>query len=174
MHEVQVSAKASCQCGRVEATIAGKPILHAICYCESCLTAGLTFARAPNAPFVVGGDGGTDFLVYRKDRVGRFSGGDLLREHRLKPDSPTRRIVATCCNTPMFLDFTRGHWLSLYAGRLPGDIPPLDMRVMTADRLGGPPLPDDVPAYPTTSVRFMLRLLVAWVAMGFRRPKIVW
>ncbi|HMI18973.1 MAG TPA: hypothetical protein VK533_05460 [Sphingomonas sp.] len=170
----RISAKASCQCGRVEAVIAGKPILHAICYCESCRTAGLAFAQAPNAPSIVARDGGTDFLVYRKDRVGRFTGGDLLREHRLKPDSPTRRIVATCCNTPMFLDFTKGHWLSLYAGRLSGNIRPLDMRVMTADRPEGPPLPDDVSNHATHSPRFLIRLLVAWAAMGFRKPKIVW
>jgi len=37
---------------------AGKPILHAICYCTSCRTAGLAFAQAPGAPSVVDGDGG--------------------------------------------------------------------------------------------------------------------
>jgi hypothetical protein len=37
-----------------------------------------------------------------------------VEEHRLKPDSPTRRVVATCCNSAMFLDVTKGHWLSMY------------------------------------------------------------
>lgn len=152
--------------------VLGKPILHAICYCESCRTAGLAFAQEPSAPSVVGSDGGTDFLLYRKDRVGRFTGGDLLREHRLRPASPTRRIVATCCNTPMFLEFTKGHWLSFYTGRLSGKIPPLEMRVMTKDRPGNSALPDDVPTYATQSAGFMMKLLAAWAAMGFRRPKI--
>jgi hypothetical protein len=74
----------------------------------------------------------------------------------------------------MFLDFTKGHWLSFYTGRLSGKIPPLDMRVMTADRPGAAALPDDVPNLATHSARFMVRLLAAWVAMGFRRPKVVW
>lgn len=174
MDKGQADAKASCRCGRVSVPVTGRPILHTICYCDSCRTAGLGFAQAPGAPAVVDDDGGTDLLLYRKDRIGRFSGGDLLREHRLTPTSPTRRVVATCCDTPMFLDFTKGHWLSFYTGRLSGETPPLDMRVMTADRPGGAPLPDDVPNLATHSARFMVRLLVAWVAMGFRRPKVVW
>jgi hypothetical protein len=174
MSEDQVGATASCRCGRVSAPVAGTPILHATCYCDSCRTAGLAFAQAPGAPPVVDDDGGTDLLLYRKDRIGRFTGGDLLREHRLTPTSPTRRVIATCCDTPMFLDFTKGHWLSFYASRLSGKIPPLDMRVMTADRPDGAPLPDDVPNLATHSARFMIRLLAAWVAMGFRRPKVAW
>ena len=174
MDEDETGATASCRCGRVSVPVTGRPILHATCYCESCRTAGLAFAEAPGAPAVVDGDGGTDLLLYRKDRIGRFSGGELLREHRLTPDSPTRRVVARCCNAPMFLDFTKGHWLSFYGGRVSGKIPPLDMRVMTADRPDGPALPDDVPNLAAHSARFMVRLLAAWVAMGFRRPKVLW
>ncbi len=174
MSEARVSVKCACQCGRVATTITGKPILHAICYCTSCRTAGLAFAQAPNAPSVVGADGGTDLVLYRKDRVGRFTGGELLREHRLTPTSPTRRVVATCCNTPMFLEFTKGHWLSLYAGRLSGTLPLLDMRIMTADRLDNTALPDDAPSYPSRSAGFMVKLLAAWAGMKFRAPKVAW
>ncbi|WP_248114408.1 hypothetical protein [Bradyrhizobium sp. 2S1] len=91
-------------------------------------------AAASGADAVLAEDGGTDYVLYRKDRVRCSSGGELLEERRLKPESPTRRMVARCCNTAMFLDFTRGHWLTLYRGRLPGDIPPATMRMMTADR----------------------------------------
>lgn len=168
------SVKCACECGRVTASVTGKPILHAACYCTSCRTAGLAFAEAPGAPSVVGADGGTDLVLYRKDRVGRFSGGELLREHRLTPDSPTRRIVASCCNTPMFLEFTKGHWLSLYAGRLSGPLPPLDMRVMTADRVDNSPLPADVPNHPARAAGFMVKLLASWAAMGFKTPKVAW
>jgi hypothetical protein len=174
MSEARESVKCSCQCGRVATTVTGKPILHAMCYCTSCRTAGLAFAQEPDAPSVVDSDGGTDLVLYRKDRVGRFTGGELLHEHRLTPSSPTRRLVATCCNTPMFLEFTKGHWLSIYASGLSGNIPPLDMRVMTVDRLDKTALPDDAPNYPTQSARFMMKLLAAWAAMGFRRPKVAW
>jgi hypothetical protein len=174
MNDEQPRMKCSCRCGRVAATVTGKPIAHAICYCNDCRTAGLAFAQAKDAPPVVDGDGGTDLLLVRKDRVGRFSGGEVLREHRLTPDTKTRRVVATCCNTPMFLDVTNGHWLSLYTGRLSGPVPPLDFRVMTAQQEPKTPLADDVPNYATHSPRFLFKLLAAWIAMGFRRPKVAW
>jgi len=44
-------------------------------------------------------DGGTDYVLYRKDRVQCVTGQEYLEEHRLKPDSPTRRVIATCCNS---------------------------------------------------------------------------
>src|SRR5712671_5622189 len=58
-------------------------------------------------------------LRHRKDRVHCVTGQEYLEEHRLKPDSPTRRVIATCCNSGMFLDFTKGHWLTMYRNRFP-------------------------------------------------------
>jgi hypothetical protein len=72
----------------------------------------------------------------------------------------------------MFLDFTKGHWLTVYRDRLPDDIPPATMRMMTAERPEGVILPDDMANYRGHSGKFMLKLLRAWVAMGFRRPAI--
>jgi hypothetical protein len=100
------------------------------------------------------------------------TGHEYLREHRLKPDSPTRRVIATCCNSAIFLDFTKGHWLTLYRNRFPAGAPPLEMRVMTQDRRNGVALADDVPNYDRHSGKFMLRLISAWIAMGFRSPKV--
>jgi hypothetical protein len=96
-------------------------------------------------------------------------GGEWMEARRLKPESPTRRMVATCCNSVMFLDFTKGHWLTLYRDRLPA-LPPLEMRVMTADRREGVVLPEDVPNYATHSGKFMWKLLAGslWV---FGRPR---
>ena len=83
-------------------------------------------------------------------------------------------VLATCCNSPMFLEFTNGHWLSL----LHGPIRPRrqsaagNLRTMTKDlRI---PMEDNegVPAFASHSGRFMWRLLKAWAAMGFRSPKI--
>ena len=48
---------------------------------------------------VLNPDGGTDYVLYRKDRVQCVTGQEHLEEHRLKPDSPTRRVIATCCNS---------------------------------------------------------------------------
>ena len=168
----QSTLTASCQCGAVALTAVGAPIVSAACYCQSCQEAARQIQRLADAPPVIGADGGTDFVLYRKDRVRCVRGGELLREHRLTPESSTRRMVATCCNSAMFLDFSKGHWLSLYRARLSEGASPLEMRVMTADRREGVELPQDVPNYATHSGKFMWRLLSSWAAMGFREPKV--
>jgi hypothetical protein len=45
-------------------------------------------------------------------------GQEHLEEHRLEPDSPTRRVIAKCCNSAMFVDFTKGHWVSMFRNPL--------------------------------------------------------
>lgn len=163
---------ASCRCGAVAFEMEKAPILSTACYCHSCQEAGRRIAELPDAEPTLDADGGTAFVLHRKDRIRCLDGGHRLKEHRLKPDSPTRRMVAGCCNSAMFLEFTRGHWLSIYADRLVGGAPPLEMRVMTGDRRDGVVLPGDVPNYATHSGKFMWRLLSAWAAMGFRVPKV--
>ena len=163
---------ATCRCGKVALQIEGRPILRGICYCQSCQEAGRLHQAQANADAIVADDGGTDYVLYRKDKVRCIGGGELLEARRLKPETPTRRMFARCCNTAMFLDFTRGHWLTIYRGRLPADVPPATMRVMTAERTAGAALPDDTTNYPGVSGKFMLKLLRAWIAMGFRRPAV--
>ena len=163
---------APCRCGKVELEILGAPILRGICYCASCQEAGRRHQATPTADSVLAEDGGTDYVLYRKDRIRCTKGGDLLEERRLKPDSPTRRMFARCCDTAMFVDFTKGHWLTVYRGRLPNDMPPATMRLMTAEGPHGVTLPDDMANYPGRSGKFILKLLRAWVAMGFRRPAV--
>jgi hypothetical protein len=165
---------ASCRCGQVAFEAAGAPILSATCYCESCRKAARQFEQAPGAPSVLNAEGGVDYCLFRKDRVKITKGAEHLRAHRLAEASPTRRVVAACCNAPMFLDFTKGHWLNIYRDRLPADAPPPEMGVMAKDRPAGAARPGGLPAYPTYPPKFMIRLLAAWAAMGFRRPRIVW
>jgi hypothetical protein len=165
---------AACRCGQVKFTLTGPPIVRVACYCTSCQAAGHAFTRQFGSPPIVAADGGTDLVLYRKDRVAQDSGGGRLAEHRLTPKSPTRRMVATCCGTPMAMDFTKGHWLSVYRARLPQDTTALAMRVMTQDKPAAVTLPDDVPIYATRPARFMWILLSAWAAMGFRRPRVSW
>jgi len=161
-----------CRCGQVELEIVGPSILRALCYCASCQEAGRRHRETAGADSFLAEDGGTDYVLYRKDRVRCVRGSDLLEERRLKPDSPTRRVYARCCNTGMFADFTKGHWLSIYRARLPAYIPPATMRLMTAERPEGAILPDDMANYPGRSGKFLLKLLGAWMAMGFRRPSV--
>ena len=158
--------EATCQCGKVRLETTGRPILTAACYCTSCQDAGHRLGR------LLDPDGGTSMVLYRKDRVKRVTGRQHLEEHRLKLDSPTRPVVAACCNSAMFLDFTKGHWVSIYRDRFPTGAPPLEMRVMTGERCAGAALPDDVPSHRGFSARFMLKLVAAWIAMGFRTPRL--
>ncbi|MCG6114363.1 MAG: hypothetical protein MEQ84_04125 [Mesorhizobium sp.] len=164
---------AACQCEAVALEVSGQPILSAICHCDSCQTAGEQLEKRDGAPPVLGAHRGTSFMLVRKDRIGCLRGEEHLAEARLKPTSPTRRVVATCCNSPMFLEFTNGHWLSLYMDRFdPADRAQPELRTMTKDLRV--PIEDDegVPAFASHSGRFMWRLLKAWAAMGFRSPKI--
>lgn len=164
---------AICQCGTVVLAMTGEPIVAATCYCHSCQAAGQAFEALPGAPGTLGSDGGTSYLVVRKDRIEWLAGTDRLDERRLKPDSATRRFVARCCNSPVALDFTKGHWLSVYAGRIPAaERPAAEMRVMVKERPDGVVLPDDIPNHAAASGKFLWRLLKAWAAMGFRAPTV--
>jgi len=128
-------------------------------------------AALPGAPDVRTSLGATPYVVVRKDRVRIVSGAEQLREFRLKPDSPTRRVVAACCNTPLFTDFGLGHWLSVYRDLWPeATRPPIEMRTNVASLPEAHALPDDVPNLKGQSARFFGEVLLAFVAMGFRRP----
>lgn len=145
---------AVCACKKVEIEAYGPRIVSAACYCANCREAGGQFERLPGAPRLLDADGATAVILYRKDRVRCAKGQEHLKEHRLTPASPTRRVIATCCNSAMFLDFTSGHWLSMYRNRFTSDAPPPEMRAHSG--------------------RFMLKLLTSWVSMGFRTPKVTW
>jgi hypothetical protein len=70
----------------------------------------------------------------------------------------------------MFLDFTKGHWLSIYRKRLPDGAPQVRMRIMTRERRPGIVLQDDLPNHHGHPGRALLKLILAWIAMGFSRP----
>lgn len=149
MRGVERACDAVCQCGATALAFTGAAITVATCTCESCVTAAQQFEREPGAPKVLR-EGGVDYVLMRKDRVTLVRGRENLSEHRLTLQSPTRRVVAKCCNSPMFLDFGPGHWISLYNGRFGDPQPQPRMRAYTP--------------------MFFLKLLGSWVAMRFRRP----
>src|SRR5258708_30002266 len=100
--------------GRVRLEISGAPILHCICYCKNCQEGGRRLQALAGADVILGSDGGTDYVVYRKDRVRCVVGGEPLEEDRLQPPTPTPRLNARCFKTAMFLAFTKGDLLSIY------------------------------------------------------------
>jgi hypothetical protein len=174
MAHARASNTAVCRCGETRIALTGDPIQSVTCFCESCRTAGRGFERDLGAPRVVTAEGGVDYCLYRKDRVRIAQGAHHLREYRLRPDSPTRRVVAGCCGSPMFADFVPGHWLTVFRDRLSEPAPAPQLRIMTKDRSDGPALSDAVPTHAGQPPSMLIKLLAAWAAMGFRRPKVVW
>lgn len=163
----------TCTCGQVALKVLGSPIISVECLCADCQKAGAFLRTLPAAPSTLDQKGATRFVLYRKDRVLCEKGRDRLREYRLSKDSATRRVVAICCNTPMFLEFTNGHWLSLYGGLwTAASLPALELRTMTRSRPKGVVLPDDVPNPGTHTFSFYAKLFRAWAAMRFRTPKV--
>jgi hypothetical protein len=160
---------ARCSCGSVELEAIGAPITSAVCYCESCQQGSRLIEALPNGRPVCDSDGGTAYVLYCKDRVEYSTGSAFLRGYKLRDKSSTNRVVATCCNSPVFLEFAKGHWLSIYRTALQGDLPPLEMRVHTKAKPAGSDLPNDVPSYPGYSLKFMAKLFSAWIAMLLRR-----
>lgn len=163
----------TCRCGKVHIALRAEPIITAECHCRSCREASRRLEALPGGVRVAEDNDGTRVVLYRKDREEVTQGSGHMREFRLTPESTTRRIVAGCCNTPLFLEFKGGHWLSLYANLWPdGTQPPLDLRTVLGDRIDRRPLDDRVPsgAWPTTKI--YAKLLGAWIAMGFKAPDI--
>lgn len=163
-----------CACGQTQLEVTGSPIASVECCCTSCREASVRMRALDGAPDFLSEHGTTPFVMYRKDRVRFIGGEDTLKAFRLSAKASTRRAVATCCNTPVFLEFESGHWLSLYTEIWPdGTQPSPESRTMAADFPDGTDLPDDIPNAKKHSLGFFAKLLGAWIAMGFRVPKII-
>jgi hypothetical protein len=161
---------ARCACGSVELAAIGRPIASAVCYCNDCQRGADQLAALPHASAVRGADGGTAYILYRKDRFRCVKGAVLLTSHKLKESSATKRVVAACCNSAMFMGFDRGpHWISAYRARFQGELPPLEMRICTTsmprDAVLADDLPDDLPSHPGYPVNLIARLLLSRLAM---------
>lgn len=163
----------SCTCGSVRLHLEQHPIVVVECCCVSCRNAAELLQNLPGAPNITEPNGTTHFVLYRKDRIHFGVGYELMAEHKLEAEASTRRAVSTCCHTPMFMEFNEGHWLSLYGGLWPArSRPAIQVRTMASAALSPSNLSTDVPNPKTHTISFYLRLLMAWVAMGFKVPEL--
>jgi hypothetical protein len=87
-----------CSCGQVRLETTGEQITSAECHCNSCRAAASRFRALPDAARFQSANGGTHFVLYRKDRF--VQGAELLRTVRRGEAAKTRRVFAGCCNTP--------------------------------------------------------------------------
>lgn len=163
----------TCACGEVRLVVERAPILACECCCASCREAADRLVANVGVRPMTTSQGTTPFVLFRKDRVRIADGDQHLAELRLTSTSMTRRVLARCCATPLFLEFERGHWLSLYAALWPeGSRPVPTMRTMASDLPDQTQLSRDIPNHARQPLGFMWKLLRAWAAMGFRSPKL--
>lgn len=161
---------ARCSCGKVELEAIGAPIMSVACYCDDCQEGSRQIETLPNAHPVRDPDGGTAYVLYREDRLECLRGVHLLRRYKTNEKSATNRVVATCCNSAMYMNFDDSkHWVPVYRARFQGDVPPLEMRVQTKHMPENSDVPGDVPSYPAWPLKFMAKLVTARIAMLLRR-----
>lgn len=160
----------SCTCGSVTLKLTGKAIACLSCYCDDCQAGARQIEALPGAGKVTRDGGGTEYVMYREDRMAIRKGAAHLNDVKLSDDSATSRVVASCCNAAMCLNFSDSrHWVSLYRARFEDDAPPLDVRMCTKFKPEGAVIPDDVPSVSSYSLKFMGKLVLSRVAMAFGR-----
>lgn len=152
---------ASCECGRVVCESRGEPFVSAVCYCPDCQSAGRIIEAMAAAPAVCETDGGTYLSTFRKGQWACIKGRELLKEVKLRPESPTIRYVTGCCNSAMFLIYTRGFWVSAYRRRFDDALPPLEWRHKIKYRQSELPFADELPRYNGFPAKLFWRILHA-------------
>ena len=159
-----------CSCGQVEIQALGEPIYSLVCYCDDCQKGAEAVEVLTGARPVREADGGTPYSLYRKDRVKIVRGREFIKPYKVRGESPTRRNVATCCNSAVILDFDNWQpWVSLYHTALVGrQRPPIQMRIFTKYAPSPDAIPKDIPAYRTFPLTFPLRMLplIALIKLG--------
>lgn len=157
-----------CSCGSVEIEAFGTPMTSVVCYCDTCQEGSRKIEALNNAPAILGPDGGTAYVLYRKDRLNYSKGAELLKGLKIDEKSTTSRVVATCCNSAMVMRFDDfKHWVPMYRARFQGDIPPLQWRICTKFKPANAEIPKDVPSSPMYPPGFMWKLLTSKISMLF-------
>ena len=168
MATTQKPYRTRCRCGAVELAAFGQPIVASACYCVDCQAAARQIATRADAPNAAEPDGGTEYLLFRKDRFACVHGAERLQALRLKDTSATRRMIASCCGSAMVMAFDDArHWVSACRARFVGDVPPVEMRICAKFRTSHAPLDSRVPNYPGYAPRLIVRLLASRLAMAF-------
>lgn len=161
----------ACRCAAVQIELTGSPFLVNICHCDDCQRGSAQLEQLPGAPKILDSYGGSPYALYRKDRVRLVCGREYLSEQRIEGEQNTRRVVASCCNSPLFLDFEPGHWVDIYRQRFDAPVPPARMRIQTRFLPSGP-LPDDgLPLHRGFPFGMVVKLLATRLAMGVGKQR---
>src|ERR1017187_2848388 len=135
-----------CSCGNVEIEALGAPFTSAVCYCDTCQEGSREIEALDNAGRILGPDGGTGYVLYRKDRITYSKGAELLKDYKIDEKSTTSRVVATCCNSAMVMRWDVGnHGVPVYRVRVYDVIPPVQWRICTKVIPAKADIPNEVP-----------------------------
>jgi len=154
----------SCKCGQVKLDVTGKPFMVAGCYCDDCQAGWRRIEALENTAPVLDDRGGIENIYFRQDHIRVVQGEEFLQPFKLKPESPTRRVVANCCNTPMFTSREDYRFMSIVRARFGLDAPPVEVRYFTRYSPKQPFVSHDVPSYPGVPFRVKMKMLRAHLA----------
>jgi hypothetical protein len=88
-------------------------------------------------------------MVFRRDRIACIRGAENLQAMRLRNATKTRRMLAGCCTTPMYVGFDdKRPWVSAFRTSFGPDAPPVQMRICTRFRRPEHKAKDDLPDHP--------------------------
>ena len=161
---------AHCRCGAVEIGAWGEPIVVTACYCDDCQAAAQQLAASATSASA-NADGGTEFMVFRRDRIACTRGAENLQAMKLAAASKTRRMIAGCCKTPMYVGFEdKKPWVSAFRASFGADASPVEMRICTRFRKSDDKANDGLPSHPGYPLAMILRILAVWPLMLFSRP----
>ena len=116
-------------------------------------------------------DGGTEFMVFRRDRIACTRGAECLEAMKLTAATKTRRMIARCCATPMYVGFDdKRPWVSAFRASFGAGAPPVQMgRICTRFRRAEDKAEDDLPEHEGYPAAMILRVLAVWPRMLFSR-----
>jgi len=158
---------ARCACGAVEIALSAPPIAALSCCCDDCQAAAARLEALPGAPAFREPCGGTPAVLFPRIALKVTRGRDKLTPHRLRDGSRTRRMVATCCNSFLYVTFDRGpFWVDVVSSRM-ADAPSPRWRIQT--RFCAEPPPDDIPNHPKYPQGLVWRIALAGVLAGLPR-----
>jgi hypothetical protein len=162
---------AHCRCGAVEIGAWGKPIVVTACYCDDCQAAARRLAASANVALAASDDGSSEFMLFRRDRIACTRGAENLQVMKLTPASKTRRMIAGCCTTPMYVGFDdKRPWVSAFRASFGADAPPVEMRICTRFRRSEDKANDGLPSHPGYPPAMIMRVLAVWPLMLFSGP----
>lgn len=151
-----------CACGSVAMEMIGPPIACVSCHCDSCQCASQWLEALPGATTIRDAAGGTAYVLYCKDHLRWLRGGGYLHGYTLAADSVTRRLIATCCNSALLVQFQDYRcWVSVYRQRFALPPLPVQMRIFLTRPAGQG---DGIPSHRLAPPRLLGRIALAQAA----------